>query len=63
MITNSNAAMISFKWLFALPEPSRAQPQSPNLTPAEIMAIRESSAAQGKSQEGSADDDGFLSAE
>ena len=33
-------------WLFALPEPSRAQPQSPILTPAEIMAIRENSAAQ-----------------
>ena len=34
------------QWLFALPEPSRAQPQSPILTPAEITAIRESSAAQ-----------------
>ena len=33
-------------WLFALPEPSRAQAQSPILTPAEITAIRESSAAQ-----------------
>ena len=34
------------QWLFALPEPSRAQAQSPILTPAEITAIRESSAAQ-----------------
>ena len=34
------------QWLFALPEPSRAQPQSPILTPAEITAIRENSAAQ-----------------
>ena len=32
--------------LFALPEPSRAQPQSPILPPAEITAIRESSAAE-----------------
>jgi hypothetical protein len=34
------------QWRFALPEPSRAQAQSPILTPAEITAIRESSAAQ-----------------
>jgi Opioid growth factor receptor (OGFr) conserved region len=27
------------QWLFALPEPSRAQAQSPTLTPAEITAI------------------------
>ena len=34
------------QWLFPLPKPSRAQPQSSILTPAEITAIRESSAAQ-----------------
>jgi hypothetical protein len=34
------------QWLFPLPEPSRAQPQSPTLTSAEIAAIRQSSAAQ-----------------
>ena len=36
----------NIQWLFALPEPSRAQAQSPILTPAEITAIRQSSAAQ-----------------
>ena len=34
------------QWLFPLPEPSQAQPQSPVLTMEEITAIRESSAAQ-----------------
>ena len=46
MITNSNVAMISFNGCLLSLNPSRAQPQSPILTPAEITAIRESSAAQ-----------------
>ena len=49
------------QWLFALPEPSRAQAQSPILTPAEITAIRESSAAQENLKKGRADDERVLS--
>jgi hypothetical protein len=48
MITKLERRHDFIQWLFALPEPSRAQPQSPILTLAEITAIPESSAAQEK---------------
>ena len=46
MITNSNGAMISFNGCLLSLNRVVLRPQSPILTPAEITAIRESSAAQ-----------------